>query len=524
MNRQATKQLFFSFMLALSTIGLSAPPCLANNAPPSLSTRHQLSANIPLNSYVYDYLEKLDGLGYLQDMRTGAKPYTRMQVAKWVQQMAITMNDPNVSPYAHTMLAQLQKKFSQELATLEGQPEQYGIALQEWTIGEMYYKGNTLSQRGTLSTYQPLNTNQNGYRYGPQANEVLSLTLEGNVNDSLVVSATPRMSYDKLANTSSSLESGYVKTKINNVEIQFGKDPLWWGQGSHSSLLLTDNATPQTTIKVGTIDPLRPAGFFKFLGPTNATFFYSILEDDRSDVHYPSFVGLRTDFTPTTNFTFGAARTSIVGGQGHMLNGDDYWQFIIGHNADTANTDKWDSIAGGDFRWRIPKWNGIQLYGELYGEDQALALKFIPTPSEVAELVGIYIPRLSVKGDWDAHLEFAHTKKSWYDHFLYTNGYTYEGDIMGDAMGNNANQYYAKLAYFTVDGSQFALNLEGVTQQATTVSPQTIHSIWLSTRTKVEQDMFMDTSFGVAYINNVGYTSGNKARNYIIGMSLTKEY
>jgi len=525
MKRELTKQILLGFVLTLSTVGLSVLPCSASSSPQLPSSQHQLSANVPLNSYIYDYLEKLDGLGYLQEMRTGAKPYTRMQVAKWVQQMTSTMSiRPDVPPYAQTMLSELQRAFLQELATLLGNSQPNAISLKEWTIGETYYKGNTLSHQGTTSTYQPLAINQNGYRYAPQTNEVLSLRLEGNVNSHLVVSASPRMSYDKLNNASSDLESGYAKTNINNMEIQLGKDPMWWGQGSRGSLLLTNNATPQTAIKLSNIDPLRTVGFLKFLGPSNATFFYSVLEDDRSDVKYPSFIAFRTDFSPTTNFTFGGARTSIVGGQGHMLKGGDYWQFITGHNADTANTDKWNSIAGDDFRWRVPKWKGVQLYGELYGEDQAHALTVIPIPSEVAELVGVYIPRLSTKGDWDAHLEWAHTTKSWYNHSLYRNGYTYEGDIMGDGMGNNANRYYAKLTYFTLDGSQFALNLEQVAQQSTKISPQTIDSIWLSMRTKVEKDMFMNATFGVADIKNMGYTGGNKARNYIMSVSLTKEY
>ena len=519
MKKQITKHILLGLTIALSTVGLAN----ANAQLPS--PQHQLSANVPLNSYVYDYVEKLDGLGYLQDMRIGAKPYTRMQVAKWVQQITVTMsNHSNVPPYAQAMLSELQKGFSQELASLAGNPQQHGISLKEWTIGETYYKGNTLFHQGTSSTYQPLHSNQNGYRYAPHANEVLSLRIEGNVNDHLVVSASPRISYDNVHNTSSSLESGYVKTKVNNVEIQLGKDPMWWGQGYRSSLLLTNNAAPQTAIKLTNIDPVTTKGFFKFLGPSHTSAFYSILEKDRSDVRYPSFVGFRTDFSPTPNFTFGSALTSMVGGQGHMLKRSDYWTFLTGDNAETAGTDQWNSIAGFDFRWRVPKWNGVQVYGELYGEDQAHALTIIPLPSKVAHLVGVYIPRLSAKGDWDAHLELAHTTEFWYNHGLYKNGYTYKGDIMGDAMGNNADRYYAKLTHFISNGSQLALNLERIVQQSTQVSPQTIDSIWLSSRTKVEKDMFLNASLGVAEIKNAGYTSGNKARNYSMSVNFTKEY
>ena len=122
-------------------------------------------------------------------------------------------------------------------------------------------------------------------------------------------------------------------------------------------------------------------------------------------------------------------------------------------------------------------------------------------------------------------MEFAHTDEGWwYRHWVYNDGYTYKDNIMGDAMGNNSNRYYAKLTHFTSHGLQFALNLERVAQQTTTASPQTIDSIWLSMRTKVEKDMFINATFGVADIKNVGYTEGNKARNYIISMNLHKEY
>jgi hypothetical protein len=48
------------------------------------SVASRVSANITLDSYIYTDLAKLDGLGYLKEMPNGAKPYTRMQVARWL--------------------------------------------------------------------------------------------------------------------------------------------------------------------------------------------------------------------------------------------------------------------------------------------------------------------------------------------------------------------------------------------------------------------------------------------------------
>ena len=42
-----------------------------------------MSTNMPVGSVYYDYIEKLDGMGYLKSMLYGARPYSRMDMARW---------------------------------------------------------------------------------------------------------------------------------------------------------------------------------------------------------------------------------------------------------------------------------------------------------------------------------------------------------------------------------------------------------------------------------------------------------
>jgi len=44
----------------------------------------KLSPNIALDSYVYDYLEELSGLGYVPELLPAIKPYTCMQATHWL--------------------------------------------------------------------------------------------------------------------------------------------------------------------------------------------------------------------------------------------------------------------------------------------------------------------------------------------------------------------------------------------------------------------------------------------------------
>lgn len=521
MKKRLTKRVILALALSC-VIGASTPALAASGSPSPAAPRHYLSADVPLGSYVYAYLEKLDGLGYLPDMRPGARPYTRMQVAKWVLKMqAEAKQYADVPGYATAMLDELAAEFAPELALLNGAPVDNGLKLREWTLEETYYKGDALPQHATKSTYQPLNINNNGYRLSRHANEILSAQIEGNLGRRLVVSVTPRFSYDDKNGGDASLEAGYVKTGWGNTEILVGKDPLWWGQGSRGSLSLTNNASPLTMIRLSSIDPVHLHGMFKFLGEMRSTFFYGELEHDRSDVPYPSFVGFRKDFTPNENLTFGLARTSIVGGKGHMLSGGDYWMFIPGTNATSAKDDKSDSIAGGDFRWRLPGLRGMQLYGEVYGEDQADGI--IPLPSQLAEVAGLYIPRLTPDGDWDLRLEWGHTTDWWYGHWVYTDGYTYKGDILGDAVGHDADRYYAQATRY-LPGFQVSLNAERVKMDLAAAEPQTVDSLWLEARKNLGHDLSVKATLGVADVKNAGYVAGHNQHDYLAGVSLTQRY
>jgi len=482
---------------------------------------NQLATNIPLDSYIYTYLDKLDGLGYLPVVQTGTKPYTRMQAAGWVREMQQQAVAEPLPEYAQKMLDELITDLGPELAALDGAAGNNRLHLRELAWENTYYDGPTLKQNNkTKSTYKPLNINNNGYRLADDLNSILNLQIEGAWNDRLVFSATPRLSYDRTEDVSANLEAGYLKTRLSNLQIQLGKDPIWWGQGERGSLALSNNMEPLTALKLSNLEPLSLPGWFKYLGPANATFFYSKLSDDRTDVKQPAFVGLRTDFTPGSNFTFAAGLTSFLGGEGHEFGWDDLWDFLTQKNADNSADEKWNTIAGFDFRWRLPQLNGLQIYGEFYGEDQAGS--FPPLPSRNAGLFGVYLPRLTADGAWDLQLEAARTTRYWYSHWLYKEGYTHEGDIIGDAMGHNAKRYYAQLSHYLAGGTRLGLHGEYVSLDQAATYPQEVSSLWLSYTTKLRDAWTLNATAGLADIDHLDYTAGKTERNYLFSVELRK--
>ena len=137
---------------------------------------------------------------------------------------------------------------------------------------------------------------------------------------------------------------------------------MTWGQGETGNLALGDNMRPLTTLQAHFIEPQKVGGFFRFLGQADVHLFYGFLEGDRSDrararglkdYDDAGLIGIRADFSPTSYFTFGLSRLSMLGGKGNGLDGSDWGHWLYGRN-DDADQDRWDDIAGGDFRLSLP--------------------------------------------------------------------------------------------------------------------------------------------------------------------------
>lgn len=504
-----------SFVISALSTGVQASPS------------DGISANVPLSSPLYGYIEKFDGVGYLQSMPTGTKPYTRMQMAKWLTEIQAEGQNRPIPQYLLSAKAELERELAPELHVIQGMKVDQPVKLNEVRLEAAAYSGHSLRYRmsgnGPRAEYQPLNGNNNGYRYGQDGNAIITGLISGKISDDVVIALEPRFSYDSDQSGDASLISGYVKTRINGTAVQIGKDPVFWGHGATGSLILGNNMEPLTSIKFSNIDPYTSKGFFRFLGAMNVTALYSELEDNRTslsvnEVNGPSFVGIRSDFTPQKNLTLGLTFTSMVGGKGKGLSGSDWWDWISGRN-DEADQDKWNNIAGFDFKVRVPRWNGIQVYGEIYGEDQANYM-----PSKVAERVGAYIPRLSPDGEWDMKLEYAHTGNAWYGHQLYTNGYVYKGNIIGDPLGHNSSQYYVKVGRYLNKDSQISFHAQHTEMDRDASVQQTIQSGWLQYQTQLQEQLQLTGTMGLAKIENANFTSGNRDTDHFAGVSLRWSY
>lgn len=195
--------------------------------------------------------------------------------------------------------------------------------------------------------------------------------------------------------------------------------------------------------------------------------------------------------TPSSHFTFGASRVSLLGGKGNGLSHSDWlkhWPF--GTNADSD--DKWDDIGGFDFRFR---YSDFQVYGEWMGEDQAGGL-----PYKWAYRAGVYLPKLTADGSWDLTLEAAKTTGVWYTHSTYQGGWTYSGDILGDDMGNDARKYYAKVNHYLPGEKTLGLYFLRTERQKNQASHPTVDEMGLTGQMKLSGNRYLNGTLGYARV------------------------
>ena len=100
-------------------------------------------------------------------------------------------------------------------------------------------------------------------------------------------------------------------------------------------------------------------------------------------------------------------------------------------------------------------------------------------------------------------LETAKTTDVWYSHWVFQNGWTYSGDIMGDDMGNDARKYYARINHY-LPGEK-TLSFYGLrTERQKNRDGATVNEAGITGRMKLHGNMYLDGTLGYAGVKNHG--------------------
>ncbi|MCX7920350.1 MAG: capsule assembly Wzi family protein [bacterium] len=411
----------------------------------------EVSPNVPLSHWSYPLIEKLFNLGLITEPFLNTKPYTRIEVAIMIDEASRNLAEQKIElPIAAGILERLQREFSVELATIT--EIRTGITPETYLkpIDDMYF-------RSIYSEKSFILRNRQGDKFSEHSNFRLGFDSYGQYANRIGYYLHPEYRYSEDTLNEGELVEGYMKCMVGNLELELGRDSLWWGPGANGDWILTDNAKPFDLIKIGNAEPVLLPWIFRWLGPMKTISILTRLEEER-DYPHTRFWGMRTSFKPKPGIELGFSRSAMFAGEGRpSMDWRDYWDMFWGRKEHEESDLRNNQIAGVDLTVQFNHLDNkthvirtMTVYVDGAGEDFASGG---PLPSRWAWLYGIVFGDIGLSGKTDLRIEYAnnHIPKHpnyWYSHPVYTSGYTYYGDIIGHQIGTDSDDLYIELTHF----------------------------------------------------------------------------
>ena len=472
---------------------LPAPRDTIHFAPyePLKSIEGMSSPYIPLDSWIYPAVMRLYGMGFVDTVFVGMRPWTRLSVAHMLEagsdRITGSTNDEAIDIYTALekelqpdLRIPLDQKFGrialdsvyQRVMGIAGTPLRDSFHLGQTDIndfGRPYaagfnsYTGFSASAHyGMFSTYfrgefqhapswegYPLNLAEALARIDDFAT-FTSVPLPGNTT--IPLGPVPAV------NNLTVLE-GYVSAHVVGHEISFGKMDNWYGPGVGGGMAWSNNAENIWSFRIDRVEPLFIPYVSRISGPIRYDFFVGPLKGHNDPVS-PWVHSEKISLKPTPNIEFGLQRTVIWGGVGHApITFGTFWHSFYSIS-DTQGSEKFSRNDPGarfsafDFSWRLPYLrNWLTLYSDSEVHDDVFPLS---APRHAAIRPGLYlshfprVPKLDLRAEavsTDPDTGLSVGGQDQYIEVVQRNGYTSNGLLMGDWIGREDKGGQAWLTY-----------------------------------------------------------------------------
>jgi hypothetical protein len=467
--------------------GTAQQPISPNYTPASPVTYVSTSGSpyIPMDSWIYPALSRLQGLGYLDTAFLGLRPWTRLSVLHMLQQTADKIDaDSNnqeardiylsvlheVSPESNfdlrTARLELESVYTQ-FRGISGTPLRDSFHLGQTIVndyGRPYQEGfnnytgfSAHSELGRFSLYF-----RGEYQHAPSASGYspeLFATLSK--IDGIPVASNPVQATIPQGPISSTntfrVQEANLSYNILNHEISFGKSDHWWAPSQSGSFAWSNNAENIYAFQIDRTEPLRIPLLSRLTGPFRYDFFVGSLKGHT----YPNSPWVHAEkisFKPTENLEFGFERTVIWGGKGHVpITIHSFLKsFFSVQNVTPAEKlsrdDPGARFGTFDFSYRLPlmrKW--VTLYTDSLAHDD---VNPISAPRRSAYMPGLYLSHFPGLEKLDFRVEggTTDTVSTGGPNFLYNEtiqkqGYTNKGFIAGSWLGRQSTGGQAWLTW-----------------------------------------------------------------------------
>jgi len=461
-------------------------PAVRPERPSHWQSKFMGSPYVPLDSWIYPEVERLAALGYISSEILGMRPWTRMECARLVSEAGDRVGDDEGGGEAARIYEDLAKEFAAELNWLGGGNNG------EFRVESVYTRATQIVGKPLTDGYHFAQTINNDFgrpeeqgfnnvsglsgwvANGPFAVYVRSEFQHSPTAPALPLAARQAITIEDFSHsivpapfpvppgtTTPATDRGrlldaYVAMNLDDWQISFGKQSLWWGSSEGGGMMISDNADPLTMFRVNRVTPFKLPGILGIFGPVRAEFFigqysgYEFMFTPKGLVGnwgqslspQPIVHGERFSFKPTPNFEFGMSRTTDYGGPSYPLTWHTFLRsvFSTDQTIPGAANKPGSRRSGLDFSYRFH--NSLLFYADAFTEHDTISP--IVGPDVAAWLGGIYIPRLPRLPKMDFRAEGVYTDPPiggnvgsgfFYYNPTWISGFTNDGHLMGDWVG-----------------------------------------------------------------------------------------
>lgn len=512
------------------------------------------SANIPLDSPVYLYLEKLAGAGLVASDIKGLKPFSKAEAARLLLEAEHNLSSGDRAPSGllTELIRNIRELIPRESSLLEnptrrpqlldfnpasslslryvyldGAPRDYNRTSWDpahqsafgFIGGDLRPLGNGGPIRVTGTEGTPLLENNNGIVYRKGNSGELRWAAEGYFSDVATALLEPVV----LATGDDAeilLNRGYVKLGGGGLELEAGRDENWFGPGFRGTTTLTNNARNFDLIKISSPEPLQAAWVKRWLGDVKYSLIasrFDATDAGTADYRRPYFIGAKLAVKPNAMLEFGLNFVRQLGGPGFTGSPDT---LLGGGNNDHSNT-----IAGFDVRWRIPGLNNTELYAEYSGEDNAGGV----WPIVESYVAGLFAPCLTNACRDDFRFEYFFGSVMLYGDWQFPRGYVYHDMTPGHSQGGaGVQEFFGRYSHWFGVRNRLALEYfyteRGRSYRTADQVMEAKHAGRVFWNLPLYGDIDARIGYGVEKIDNQNLVAGSKRTNHLFTFDLKYQY
>ncbi len=466
------------------------------------------SPYVPLDSWIYPMLERLAAMGYIKTAILGLRPWTRLECARVLSEASESEPDAEGSAEVQQLFQSLSREFEGEFHYAEGEQNVHaqiesvyarGLSISGKPLTDNYHFGqtflndyarpyqegfNSVSGTSAWMTAGPFVMYARGeYQSAPSAPSLSPAALSFISDADGLPSNPPSMPIAALSRFQ--FLDAYVGMNLDNWQISFGRQSLWWGPGEQGAMLFTNNAEPLNKMfRINRVSPFRLPGFLGRLGDIRMEFFLgqvagqqfiynSKLEGSSNPTligqygkalaSQPFLSGAKMSFKFTPNFEMSVSKTTLYGGQQNPLTIKTLFQSMFAVHVNGSSLG--DGRSSLDFAYRLPKMRDwLSFYGDVFQEDEISPLD---RPYKAAFQSGLYLARLPkiprvdlrIEGGTTSPINFPTCNGCYYSNSQYLNGYTNHGELMGTWLGRAAQGESLQSTYWLSSTKRIGIEL-----------------------------------------------------------------